>query len=630
MTADPLYRDVLRLVIVGHVDHGKSTLIGRLLHDTDSLPAGKLEELKAMSDRRGMALEWSFVMDAFQAERDQAITIDTAQIWFKTDARDFVIIDAPGHQEFLKNMITGASSADAAVLVVDAVEGVRQQTRRHAYLLRMLGLSQVLVVVNKMDMLPADQAEARFNVVADEIRTYLKGLDVEPVAVMPISARHGDQIATPSERFGWYDGQTVLGALGDLRPRAPAANRPLRFAVQDVYHFDDRRTVVGQIESGILRVGDTILVSPNDRIAKVKSIEAWNTPTQPVEARAGESIGFTTDEAIFVERGDVISHAEKAPMLTTVFRATVFWLSSHPLVEGQAVKVRHMTGQTEARIETIEKIIDTETLASSSSDHIERNGVAEVVIRCRQQLALDDHTQGDRSGQIALVIGQDIVGGGLIMTEGYPDQRVAARRRSANIYQVDHILNLDARALRNGHRGGVVWLTGLSGAGKSTIAMRAEQALFAKGYQTYVLDGDNVRAGLCGDLGFSPADRAENIRRVGEVAALFADAGVIVLTAFISPYRDDRDRARKCRPDAFHEIHVKADVEACSKRDPKGLYKRAIAGEIKEFTGVSAPYEAPEDPELVIDTETMSVEDSVRALVEYIETTIGHAADRAA
>jgi bifunctional enzyme CysN/CysC len=613
-------RDLLKLVVVGHVDHGKSTLVGRLLYDTDSLPDGKLEELQAVSARRGMALEWSFVLDSFQAERDQAVTIDTTQIRFKTDKRDYVIIDAPGHREFLKNMVSGAAEADAAVLVIDADEGVREQSRRHGYLLHLLGVRQVAVVVNKMDLVGHDRE--RFAQVAQEVSDYLAGIGVEPAFVLPISAREGDNVALPSANFTWFEGPTLLDALDRFRTVTRPGLQPLRMPLQDVYHFDQRRILVGRIESGVLRVGDTVLFSPSNKTGRVRSIETWNADP-PVEAHAGQSVGLTLDEQLFLERGEWMSHEERPPQLTHVFRATLFWLGREALHPGKALTLKLGTSQHAVEVASIEQTVDTDSLERRQGQAVPRDGIAEVVVRSRTLMAVDEAQALQRTGRFVLLDGLDLVGGGLISMEGYPDQRTVMRVRSSNVFSVEHGVTRDQRAARNGHRGGVIWLTGLSGAGKSTLAMALERVLFERGYHVYVLDGDNVRRGLNANLGFSPDDRAENIRRVGEAAALFADAGAICITAFISPYRSDRDRARaaaeRLMPGGFHEIHVAADLEICERRDPKGLYRRARSGEIQDFTGISAPYEAPGRPDLTIDTGRLSIEDSLKALAAYCQ-----------
>lgn len=615
----------IRIVITGHVDHGKSTLIGRLLHDTGSLPDGKLAELEAVSARRGVPLEWSFVLDSFQAERDQAVTIDTTQIWFRTAVRDVVIIDAPGHREFLKNMVSGAAAADAAVLVVDAAEGLREQTRRHAYLLHLLGLRQVAVVINKMDAV--DHAAARFGVLAREVERYLAGIGLTAAAILPISARHGDGIAAYSPALGWFGGPTLLAVLDRFDAARPAVDRPLRFPVQDVYRTDGRRIVVGRVESGILRVGDRLLFSPSGRNARVTGIEVYGTAVPPMEARAGQAVGVTLDEPVYVERGDLASHEETPPQLTDVFRIRLFWFAARPLAVGDRYTLRLATRRVGVTVQAVEKIVDTDTLATRTGTAVARNAVAEVILRTDTLVALDGHADNPATGRAVLVDGGDIVGGGIVGMEGYPDQRrLMAAPRTANLQRVDHLLTPAVRARRLGHRGAVVWLTGLSGAGKSTVSMRLEQRLFALGYHTYVLDGDNVRRGLNADLGFSPADRAENIRRVGAVAALFADAGMVAVTAFISPYRADRARARAAAEAAgcpFLEVYVKASLETCERRDPKGLYAKARAGALPDFTGIASPYEPPETPDLVLDTEAEDADACVARAVAFLTRHLG-------
>lgn len=614
MSLDNLQK--LGVVIVGHVDHGKSTLIGRLLHDTGSFMEGKLEELKAVCERRNVPFEWSFLLDAFQAERDQAITIDTTQIWFKTKTRNCVIIDAPGHREFLKNMVSGAAFADAAILVVDAKEGVREQTKRHAYLLHLLGLQQILVVINKMDLV--DYSEERFNEVTSEVKTYLAGIGVTPHSIMPIAARNGENIAARAESMPWYKGPTVLETMDIFEPVSAPVERPLRFPVQDVYRWDETRIIAGRIESGVVRKGDTLTFSPSNRQAKVVSIEKWNSKTEILTAQAGESIGLVLDQPIFVARGDVASHDEKAPALSNVFRSNIFWLGKSPLQAGKHYKMKLATYEATVTVQSIECVIDTNDLSRSQKQTVETNEMAEVIFRSREMLALDSYKDSLKMGRLVLVENHDVVGGGLIVPEGLVDQRKTLGKAQDNLYAVDHLLAPAARASRNGHRGAVVWLTGLSGSGKSTLAMRVEHALFTRGMQTYVLDGDNVRKGLCADLGFSPEARTENIRRVGEVANLMADAGLVAITAFISPYRADRRKAREAAGDKFFEIYVKADLATCEKRDPKGLYKKARTGEIKEFTGITSPYEAPENADLIVDTSAKGIDACVEMITQYI------------
>ena len=607
----------LKLVIVGHVDHGKSTLIGRLMHETNSLPDGKADAVIAMSERRGMPVEWAFVLDALQAERDQGITIDTTQIFFNTDKHNYVIIDAPGHKEFLKNMVSGAALADAAVLVIDAKDGMQEQSRRHGYILHLLGVRQVAVVINKMDL--ADYRAERFQELSTKIRSYLMELGLEASAIIPVSAREGQGLISHADRMPWYRGPSLVEALDNFTPPVLPTDRPLRFPVQDVYKFDERRIIVGRIESGRLQTGDIILVSPSNKTVTVKSMETWNTKAPVLTASAGQSVAITVSEQLFIERGQMISHKTNAPVETDVFRARIFWLGNTPLEAGNRYKLKLATNEQMVEVQSIDVVIDVENLTKGTGDRLERNAIGEVTLRTRAAVVLDEFSNNPKTGRIVLVDGYDTVGGGTIFMEGYPDQRSRTDVRSTNITAVEHRVTPELRARANRHESGILWLTGLSGAGKSTIAIELEHQLFTKGYQVYVLDGDNIRFGLSSDLGFAPEDRGENIRRVGEVAKLFASAGLLVITAFISPYRADRDRARSIAPDLFHEVHIAADIATCEKRDPKGLYKKARAGEIKDFTGISAPYEEPVTPEVTVETVKRTVNESVAELMAYAE-----------
>jgi len=610
-------RSQLKIVIVGHVDHGKSSLVGRIFHDTGSLPDGKFESIQKMCERRGMPFEYSFLMDALQAERDQGITIDTSQIWFKTAKRDYVIIDAPGHKEFLKNMISGAASSEAALLVIDAKEGVREQSKRHGYLLHLLGVQQIAVAVNKMDLV--GYSEIRFREIEREFTEYLRGIGVKPTYIIPISAREGDLITEKSANMPWYKGPSVVEAL-DLFAASPKLHQQaLRFPVQDVYKFDERRIIAGRIEAGTLSVGDELLFSPTNKVARVASIESWPARSDITSASAGQSVGITLDEQIFVERGNVISHKKSAPLLTNIFKAKLFWLGKKPLAVGNRYKLKLNTSEGTVEVKTIDTVVNTDDLSHTEIQTVERGAVAEVTFRVKGLIALDDYANNVKTGRFVLLEDFHPVGGGIISMKDIPDQRSEIHVKSTNIHEVDYRITSTQRDYANGHKGGVLWFSGLSGSGKTTLAQELQRHLFAKGYQVYVLDGDNIRGGLNSDLGFSPRDRQENIRRVGEVAALFANAGVIVITAFISPYRADRYKARAAAQNTFHSIYVKADIKTCENRDPKGLYKKARAGEIKDFTGISAPYEEPENPDLTVNTATNSIEESVALLLNYVE-----------
>lgn len=618
MTAASLALPQLRVVTVGHVDHGKSTLIGRLLNDTDNLPDGKVAELLRASERRGVAFEWSFVLDALQSERDQAITIDTTRIWLRLAEREIVLIDAPGHEEFLRNMVTGASDADAALLVVDAAEGVGEQTRRHALLLELIGVRQVVVAINKMDRVAYD--ERRYAVIATEIAALLGNIGISPRAVVPLVARDGDNVATAATTMPWYTGPTIVTALCALTPIRRDDGAEFRLAVQGVVRRDLERIVVGRIEAGSLRAGDEIVLSPGERRARVRTLEFW-PPNGRTEARAGESIGLTVEGPLFVERGDVVSDAASIPASASRFRARLLWLGKRELRVGRRLRMRIGTRLAHVEVEAFERVVDIATLQDGAAEFARTNDVAEVILRSRELLALDTVAAHPGLGRFILIDELDVVAGGVVLA--------AAPQGGANVVPVEHLLGRDARAWRNGHRGAVVWLTGLPASGKSTLAMQLERRLFERGVQAYVLDGDNVRTGLCRDLGFSADDRSENVRRVGEVAALFADAGLVAIAAFISPYRADREEARRAAGDAFHEVYVKADAALCEARDPKGHYAKARAGGLASFTGLNGDYEEPSAPELVVDTATLTIEDAVALLLNYVSDRIAFERDRA-
>src|SRR5438477_3187847 len=607
-------RPQVRIVIVGHVDHGKSTLVGRLLHETGSLPEGKLEMLKAVSARRGMPFEWSFLLDALQTERDQGITIDTTQIRFRTRSRDVVLIDAPGHAEFLRNMITGASQADGAVLIIDALEGVRDQTRRHGYLLHLLGIRQVAVVVNKMDRV--DFSADRFNEISDEISAHLTGLGVTPTAVIPISARDGDGVAAHTPRIAWYKGPTVVEALDALEPAQPAEALPLRLPVQAIYKFDDRRIVAGRIESGSLSAGDEIVIMPAGKIAKIRSVESW--PLTPVSGRqtAGRSVGITLDRELFVERGDVIAHAGATPRDTRRIRARIFWLHDKPLSKGDQMLIRLGTRESRASVVAIEKAVDPGELSNEETKAIARNHVGEIDISLAQPIAADPYQENPRTGRLVIEVNGRIAGGGLVLS-------VDAGQRAIpiDIVPVESALRPDERSARYRHNGAVVWLTGLPGSGKSTLARALERRLFGNGGSPVLLDGDTLRAGLNSDLGFSAQDRTENIRRLAEVATHLARNGHIAIVAAVSPSKDDRAAARRIADTSFREIHVATPADICESRDPKGHYAKARAGALKSFTGIGNDYQPPTDAELVLDTSARSVPDATEEIERMLART---------
>jgi bifunctional enzyme CysN/CysC len=612
MTPEP---SRLKIVFVGHVDHGKSTLIGRILAETNALAEGKIESIRQSCAAQGQPFEYAFLLDALSEEQEQNITIDTTQIQFASALRGYVIIDAPGHLEFLKNMITGAASADAAIMVIAADEGVREQSRRHGQLLSLLGIPQVIVAVNKMDLVR--YSGERFREIEREYAAFLRSLGLTARSFLPVSASAGENVIGNSSAMPWFKGTNLLAALDEFDGAISAAELPLRFPIQDVYRVENRRIHAGRIESGTLRVGDRLVFSPHNKTAQVATIERWAASTAE-SATAGESIGITLSDHIFVERGHVASHELDAPIESNRMRAKIFWIGREPLRIGSRYRLKLVTQDVECQVAALGPVLDAATLGSSAVEHSELriNEVAEVTLQTRAPLVFDNYDRIPVLGRFVLAEEGNLVGGGIVSGAVYTSRKEI---KSENIFWSESEITAQRRAARNEHRGAVVWLTGLSGAGKSTIARALEKELFRRSMHTYVLDGDNLRHGLNSNLGFTPEDRAENIRRVSEVAKLMADAGTVVITSFISPYRIDRTRARAVVLQAgaeFVEIFVDAPLATCEERDPKGLYQKARAGELKGFTGIDAPYEAPEDPEIVVHTHKQTPGESVAWILE--------------
>jgi bifunctional enzyme CysN/CysC len=589
-------RHQLRLVVVGHVDHGKSTLIGRLFYDTGSLPEGKYEQLVAVAQRRGVPFEFANLMDALQAERDQNITIDTSQIWFRTARREYVIIDAPGHKEFVKNMVTGAARADAALIIIDASEGVQEQTRRHGYLLRLIGLRQVVVVVNKMDLV--DYSQTVFDRVSIEYRKFLSGIGVEPQFIVPVSAREGDNVAAGGDKLKWFGGPTVLDALDAIPDAAEITDQPLRLPIQDVYRFDHRRILAGRIEAGTLRGGDQLLFLPSGRTSIVRSIESWNSPQVDV-LKAGDPAGITLTDQLFVERGSVAVHAGDAPSLATEFTARIFWLGRTPLAAGKRYKLKLVTQEVECEIKSLEEVVDASTVrAIEGADSVRTNDAAKVVIHTRRPVAIDLFERVPTMGRLVLVDGFDVAGGGIVVS--VPERFAAANVVADAGVQADVTqVARGERHLRHGHRGAVVWLTGVPGSGKTTLARSLERQLFERHIQVFVLDGDNIRPGLSSDLGVSGSDREENMRRVAETAKLFAHAGLVCIVSFTSPTHHERRRAREI---------LETDQ---GPRIPFIETYLSIAND------ASSQYEPPQHPELTLG-ENVVLEERVNRVLEHV------------
>lgn len=609
--------EVMNIVTVGHVDHGKSTVIGRLMADTHTLPEGKLEFVREQCRRNSKPFEYAFLLDALKNEQAQGITIDTARCFFRSELRRYIVIDAPGHIEFLKNMVTGASRAEAALLVIDASRGVEENTRRHGYFLSMLGIKQVAVLVNKMDLV--DYHRQVFEDIQGEYERFLKKIDIAPAAFIPVSGMEGDNIVNHSANMPWYEGPNVLTQMDAFESTPLPDQLPLRMPVQGVYKFtgrgDSRRVVAGTVSAGDIRPSDEVVFYPSGKKTRVKQLEIFNAPA-PERYAAGQAAGFTMTEQIFVKRGEVVCRAgERAPYVGVRLRANLFWLGKRRLTAGMEYGFKCGTAHVKMKLEAVTRIVNAATLSSALRQYVERNEVAECVITLERPIAFDLAADDESIGRFVIVDKYEIAGGGII-TEALEAFDYDVR----NIRWSPARLTAAERIKHGGLRGLVVWMTGLSGAGKTTIAQEVERILVESGRPAYILDGDELRRGLTSDLGFSPEDRKTNIRRVAHVAQLFRNAGLITLVSLISPYEASRREAREAiGPDSFIEVYVKASIETCRQRDPKNLYKKAMDGKLAAFTGIDEPYEAPEHPDLVLDTEVWSEEECVESLMGAIE-----------
>jgi bifunctional enzyme CysN/CysC len=526
----------MNIVIVGHVDHGKSTLVGRLLADTGSLFEGHEDKIRAICERQGKQFEYAFLLDALEAEQDQGITIDSARCFFKTERRDYILIDAPGHIEFLKNMITGAARAEAAVLLIDAAEGVQENSRRHGYMLSMLGVKRVVVAVNKMDLVKYDQKV--FDRIEKEYREFLAGFDVDPDCFVPISSREGDFVAYPSDAMPWYSGSTVLNAIDAFEKEAPKKDQPLRMPVQDVYRFnafgDQRRIVAGRIESGRLKVGDRVIFTPSNKTSTVASIEGFNI-AETDTATVGQCVGITLAEQIYTRRGDVLSHVEHPPQVSTLLRTSVFWLGRRPMSPDRRYTLKLGTASVSAEIHRVISVMDASTLETrTDKDHLDRHDVAEVIFHTRNPIAFDRSFELEATGRFVIVDEYDIWGGGIVrdvVEDAEADLRIQTRRREFE--WVKGRLTMADREAKQGHSAGLVLFSGDAGTGKAILAKLLEVALFERKISTYLLDGTNVLLGVgATDLSSSEREttREELVRRYGEVAHLFVDSGMIVVS----------------------------------------------------------------------------------------------------
>ncbi len=607
------HKTMLRFITCGSVDDGKSTLIGRLLYDSKTIFEDQLAALEADSRRmgtQGQNIDFALLVDGLAAEREQGITIDVAYRFFATDKRKFIVADTPGHEQYTRNMITGASTADCAVILIDARKGVLTQTRRHSYLAHLIGIRQIVLAVNKMDLVDHDQTV--FDAIVADYATFARSIGIEAFTAIPLSGLSGANVAAPSDDMPWYDGPALLPHLETVPVDSDrAVTAPFRLPVQWVNRPDlDFRGFAGTIAGGRVRAGDTVRIVPSGKTTTVARIVTLDGDRD--EAVAGEAVTLVLADEVDCSRGDVIAAADAPPEVANQFEATIVWLSDTALVPGRGYWLKLGTRTVGATVQPPGHVVDVNTQAHLSAKTLELNdiGVAEVYTDASIVFApyADSHELG-----------------GFILIDRETNATVAAGlihhalRRAQNVHWQSVDVTREAHARQKGQSPRLLWFTGLSGSGKSTIANLVEKKLHALGRHSFLLDGDNVRHGLNRDLGFSDADRIENIRRVGEVAKLMTDAGLIVLTAFISPFRAEREMVRGLMPAGeFVEIFVDTAIEAAEARDVKGLYAKARKGEIAHFTGISSPYEAPERPEIRIDTAAESAEAAAERIVEHV------------
>jgi bifunctional enzyme CysN/CysC len=604
-------KSLLRFITCGSVDDGKSTLIGRLLYDSKMVFEDQLAALEADSQKvgtQGRRLDFSLLVDGLSAEREQGITIDVAYRFFSTDRRKFIVADTPGHEQYTRNMVTGASTADVAILLIDARRGVLTQTRRHSYLASLIGIRHVILAINKMDLMDYSQ-EVYDRIVAD-YRTFARGLDIAHIEPIPLSALHGENVTRPSENMAWYQGPDLLSYLEEVEIATRPVDAAFRMPVQWVNRPNpDFRGFSGFIAAGTVRPGDAVKIMPSGRQSRVsRVILDGDLP----HASAGQSVTLTLTDEIDCSRGDVISSVETPAEVSDQFETTIVWMNDTPMLPGRSYLLKLGAKTVTASVTTLKHKVNVNTLEEVAARQLSLNEIGLCNISLSVPIAFDSYATS-----------RDL--GGFILIDRFTNETVAAGiihfalRRAQNIHWQAVDITRAARAAQKSQRACVLWFTGLSGSGKSTIANLLEQRLFALGKHSTLLDGDNVRHGLNRDLGFTDTDRVENIRRVGEVTKLMADAGLIVLVSFISPFRSERRMARDLLPEGeFLEVFIDTPLEIAEARDPKGLYKKARRGEIKHFTGISSPYEAPEAPEIRIDTTQITSEEAADRILEAL------------
>lgn len=604
--------DLLKFLTCGSVDDGKSTLIGHMLYDAKLLYTDQQRALELdsrLKDQSG-SLDYSLILDGLMAEREQGITIDVAYRYFSTDARSFIVADAPGHEEYTRNMAVGASFADLAVILVDVVKGVQRQTRRHIRICNLMGIRHFVFAVNKMDLI--DYEKERFDKVVEELEQIIEGFTVESSCSIPVSATEGENITSPSGKMGWYTGEPLLGYLEQVDVSVQDLGKEETGFVMPVQRVcrpnADYRGFQGQIESGSISVSSQVTVLPTGEQARIKSIYRGDTPVEMAEA--GDPVSVALDREVDVSRGCVLVSAFSG-MVSNMFSARLLWMDDEPLVPGKNYLVKLGTKTTPGTVMAVRYKIDINDGTHVPADLIYKNEIADCQISLSEKVVMDKFS---RCGAL----------GGFILTDRVSNMTSACGiikhdlRRAADLVWQETDVTKEMRAAQKSQEPLTLWFTGLSGSGKSALANALEKRLLALGKHTMLLDGDNVRMGLCKNLGFTQQDRIENIRRVAEVAKLMNDAGLIVLTAFISPYRQGRENAREIIGDGFVEIHVDTPLEVCEQRDIKGLYAKARRGEIPNFTGVSSAYEPPLQPEFRIDTSQCTIEEAIERIVAQL------------